>query len=91
MVPSGYGETRNRDVKLVQNHGSGTLIEAILERPISKHRSGRVGLGSLGLGTEVGRGAAGSEEAADQRREEGVEDDLSAAVLCQYCLIDCNH
>lgn len=43
-----------------------------------------MGLGSLGLGAEVGRGAGADEEAADERLEEGVEDNLGAAVFGQF-------
>jgi hypothetical protein len=39
--------------------------------------------GSLGLGTEVGGSTALAEEAADQRLEERVEDDLGTAGLGQ--------
>ena len=40
-------------------------------------------LSSLGLSAEVGGGSALAEEAADQRLEEGVEDNLGTASLVQ--------
>lgn len=37
--------------------------------------------GSLGLSAEVGRGAGAGEEAAKDRLDEGVEDNLGTAVI----------
>ena len=39
--------------------------------------------GSLGLGLQVGRGRTAREETGEQGLDEGVEDDLGAAVLRQ--------
>lgn len=85
MVLSGHGETR--DLQAITH--SQSRVQYTHRRDsreaVYKRRSGRVSLGSLGLGPEVGRGTTANEEAADQRGQEGVEDDLSAAVLYQWC------
>lgn len=44
--------------------------------------------GSLGLSAEVGRGAGAGEEAAKNGLEEGVEDNLGAAVIWSVPLGD---
>lgn len=80
--PTGTENRRTHDPPWARITDVLTLIEAILAGPLLESCSGRVGLGSLSLGAEVGSGAAAEEKAADQGLEEGVENDLRATVPC---------